>query len=134
MSDDDQGRDTDPEAGEVRTYSRTFTREDVEQFAELSNDRGYHHLVEQGGGAVMVHGLLTATLPTKVGGDMDYVARSMSFEFPRPVYTGEAITCEVTVEDVTEAEGRTELSATYVCTNEDDEVVLRGDTDGVLFG
>jgi 3-hydroxybutyryl-CoA dehydratase len=138
MTDDPEGEpatgDDRPEPGEVRTYTRTFTTDEVQQFAELSKDQGYHHLVEGGGGPVMVHGLLTATMPTKVGGDMDYVAREMTFEFPRPVHTGETVTCEVTVEDVTDGEGRTELAASYVCTNEDDEVVLRGDTEGVIFG
>lgn len=123
-----------PEPGEVRTVERTFTNEEVRQFADLSKDEGYHHLVAEGDGRLMVHGLLTATLPTKIGGDMDYIARSMTFEFPRPVYTGEAITCEVTVEHVAESDGRIELEATYVCTIEDDEVVLRGETDGVVFG
>lgn len=122
-----------PEAGEVRTVERSFTNEEVREFADLSRDEGYHHLVAEGDGRLMVHGLLTATLPTKIGGEMDYVARSMTFEFPRPVYTGETITCEVTVERVEETGGRTELSATYECTNEDDEVVLHGDTEGVVF-
>lgn len=126
--------DAVPAAGDVETYARTFTPEDVRQFADLSQDEGYHHLVEQQDGRLMVHGLLTATMPTKIGGDMDYVARSMTFEFPRPVYTGETITCEVTVEDVDETGDRVELSAAFVCTNEDDEVVLRGDSEGVVFG
>lgn len=121
-------------AGESYTYTRTFTPAEVTQFADLSEDEGYHHLVADQSGAVMVHGLLTATLPTKFGGDIDYVARSMHFEFPRPVYTGETITCEVTVEDLTETDARTELAATFVCTNEDDAVVLEGESEGVIVG
>ncbi|MFB6268283.1 MAG: MaoC family dehydratase [Halodesulfurarchaeum sp.] len=124
---------SDLEAGQTITYSRTFTREDVETFAELSGDRGYHHLVEEGSGPAMVHGLLTATLPTKVGGDINYVARTMHFEFPRPVYTGETITCEVTLETLSESNGRRELEASWVCTNEDEAVVLRGSSEGILY-
>ena len=56
-----------PSEGDVATYSRTFTTEDVEQFGELSGDRGSHHETD----TPMVHGLLTATLPTKLGGDLD---------------------------------------------------------------
>ncbi|NIS30185.1 MAG: dehydratase, partial [Actinobacteria bacterium] len=56
------------EPGSRHTYERTFDREDVERFAELSRDEGYHHLVAEGDGPVLVHGLLTATLPTKLGG------------------------------------------------------------------
>ena len=124
----------DIEEGQVVTYERTFTPEEVREFADLSGDEGYHHLVAGQTGDLMVHGLLTATLPTKVGGDIDYVARTMEFEFPRPVYTGEAITCELTLDTVTETEGRTELDTSWVCTNEDDEVVMRGSSSGVVFG
>jgi acyl dehydratase len=122
------------EAGQVVTHDRTFTREEVEQFADLSGDEGYHHLVAESSGEVMVHGLLTATLPTKIGGDIDYVARTMEFDFPRPVYTGETITCELTLEEVQETEGRTELDTSWVCRNEDDEVVMTGSSSGVVFG
>jgi len=124
----------DIEAGTVVTYERTFTREDVAAFADLSGDRSYHHLVDEQSGPVMVHGLLTATMPTKVGGDIDYVARTMDFEFPRPVYTGETVTCEVTIESVTEGEGRRELDVAWDCTNEDDQRVLTGTSSGVIFG
>ncbi len=42
---------------------------------------------------LMAHGLLTATLPTKLGGDLNYIARTMEFEFLRPVYAGEELRC-----------------------------------------
>lgn len=120
--------------GETLTYSRAFTKADVREFAELSKDTGYHHLVAGDDERLMVHGLLTATLPTKIGGDLNYVARRMDFEFTKPVYTGEEIDCAVTADRVEEADGRTELEATCVCTNEDGEVVLRAETEGVIFG
>lgn len=120
--------------GETRTFARTFSVDEVRAFAELSKDEGYHHMVTDDSGEVVVHGLLTATLPTKIGGDLDFVARDMTFEFLRPVYTGERIECEVTVTDVTESDDRTHLTSEAVCTNEDDEVVLRGEFDGVTFG
>ncbi len=119
-----------PAEGDTKTYSRTFSDDDVEQFADLSGDRGSHH---EAGDDRMVHGLLTATLPTKIGGDMDYVARRMSFEFRRPVYVGEEITCTSTVESVESGEARYEIDVSFVCRNEDGEVVLDGDVEGVIF-
>ncbi|MDZ7701380.1 MAG: dehydratase [Halobacteriales archaeon] len=121
------------EPGAERSYSRTFTREDVERFADLSHDEGYHHLVADSDGTVLVHGLLTATLPTKIGGDIDYLARTMQFEFPRPAYTGREITCELTVDSLEEREDRYDLAASFACTTPDGEVVMRGETDGVVL-
>jgi 3-hydroxybutyryl-CoA dehydratase len=122
-----------PDEGETVTYSRTFTNEDVKRFADLSNDDGYHHVVENEDGQVVLHGLLTATMPTKIGGDIDYVARTMEFEFPQPAYTGVEITCKVTIERLEQRDGRTELDSSFVCETEDGDVVLRGQTEGVIM-
>ena len=84
-------------------------------------------------GAVLVHGLLTATLPTKLGGDLDYLARSMHVEFPRPVVTGQAVTCELTVEFLEVREDRYALAAGFECATPDGTVVRRGDSEGVVF-
>jgi acyl dehydratase len=123
-----------PPEGEGSTYTRTFTNEEVEQFAELSRDEGYHHLVADEEGQVVLHGLLTATMPTKLGGDIDFLARTMEFEFPRPAYTGVEITCETTMESVEEHDGRTELEVSFVCETAEGEVVLRGRSEGVVMG
>jgi len=123
-----------PAEGDGSTYTRTFTNEEVEQFAALSNDDGYHHLVADEDGQVVLHGLLTATMPTKLGGDIDFLARTMEFEFPRPAYTGVEITCETTMESVEEREDHTELEVSFVCETEHGEVVLRGHSEGVVMG
>ncbi len=119
-----------PTEGETKSYSQTFTGEDVARFADISGDRGRHHVE---GDSRMVHGLLTATLPTKLGGDMDYVARTMTFRFREPVYVGEEITCEATIEEVTSREERHEMAVSFVCRNEKSSVVLDGETEGVIF-
>ena len=121
------------EPGEARTVERTFTRADVERFADLSRDEGYHHLVADADGTVLVHGLLTATLPTKLGGDLDFLARSMRFEFPRPLYTGQAVTCTMTVESLEERGDRFDLAASFECETADGTVVMRGESEGVVF-
>jgi acyl dehydratase len=118
--------------GEVRTYERTFTEEAIRTFAELSGDTGRQHVERDAEGRLMAQGLLTATLPTKIGGEMDYVARSMTFEFHRPVYAGDTVTCETEIEDLQEREGRTLLSATFVCHNQDGERVMSGRSEGMV--
>jgi len=80
----------------------------------------------------MVQGLLTATIPTKLGGDMNYIARRIVYDFVRPVFTGDTITCEGTVEKVEPAEGRLNVFLSFVCRNQDGKEVLRGTTEGII--
>ena len=122
-----------PEEGTVISYERTFTREDVEAFADLSGDRGAHHEEPDEDGRLVVHGLLTATLPTKIGGDLDMLARESTFRFHRPVYTGQRITCETTLEEVVHGDGRADVDVGLSCHNEAGDLVLSGSVDGVVF-
>ena len=121
------------EEGQVREYERTFTNDDVRQFTDVSGDAGAHHVEPDDEGRLMVQGLLTATLPTKIGGDLDMVAQAMAFEFVRPVYTGDTVTCRATAADVHEREDRTETTIEFTCRNGDEEVVLTGQVEGVIF-
>jgi acyl dehydratase len=121
----------DVTTGETLVYERTFTAEDVQQFAAVSHDEGTHHTTADEDGTLVVHGLLTATLPTKLGGDIDFLARTMEFEFHRPVYTGQTVRCELTLDEVTERDDRYDVAGTYVCTV-DGDVVMRGESDGVV--
>lgn len=118
--------------GQKSAYTRSFTREDVDSFAEFSGDRGIHHMVPDSKGRVMVQGLLTATLPTKLGGDMNYIARKMTFEFVKPVFVGDTITCEGTVLSITESDDRFSVAMSILCRNQDGEEVLRGGTEGII--
>ena len=83
-------------------------------------------------GRIMVQGLLTATLPTKLGGEMNYIARHIVFDFARPVFAGDTITCEGNVEKVEPAEERLNVSLSFICHNQEGKEVLRGRTDGII--
>lgn len=120
------------EEGETRNHERTFTDADVRQFAEVSGDTGQQHVERDERGRLMVHGLLTATLPTKIGGELNYVASTMTFEFHRPVYTGDTITCETEMTQAVEQETRTLLTAEFVCHNQDGDRVLSGRSEGFV--
>jgi 3-hydroxybutyryl-CoA dehydratase len=122
------------QVGEIITFERTFTLRDVELFTEISGDQGIHHLTPDEQGRLVVQGLLTATLPTKVGGDHNVLARNMNFEFLRPVFTGDTIICEVTIERYEKQEkNRTAIRATFICTNQNDKKVLTGEFSGVIL-
>ncbi|MDQ2073986.1 MaoC/PaaZ C-terminal domain-containing protein [Haloarcula sp. NS06] len=88
------------EVGETFTETRTFRPEDVDQFAALSGDDQPRHTEPDGDGRRMVQGLLTASLLTSIGGDLEVLASRMDLQFQRPVYTGETLVCELTVVDV----------------------------------
>jgi 3-hydroxybutyryl-CoA dehydratase len=113
-------------------FERRFTLEDVERFAAISGDRGVHHVRPDERGRIMLQGLLTATLPTKLGGDLNYIARSMNFEFPRPVFAGDTITAEAVVEKISQSNRGSRIRIRYVCRNQEGKEVLLGTTDGVI--
>jgi acyl dehydratase len=101
-------------------------------FSELSGDKGVHHMEADSQGRIMVQGLLTATIPTKLGGDMNYIARHIVYDFVRPVFAGDTIICEGTVEKVEPAAGRLNVSLSFKCRNQDGKEVLRGTTEGII--
>jgi acyl dehydratase len=121
------------EAGSELRWSRTFTAEDVELFGRVSGDRGIHHVQADPQGRLVVQGLLTATLPTKLGGDQDFLARDMVFEFLRPVFTGDTIDCVVAVTRVEKQPGRTYAEMAASCTNQAGKEVLRCAVKGVIL-
>ncbi|MBX6395730.1 MAG: MaoC family dehydratase N-terminal domain-containing protein [Alicyclobacillaceae bacterium] len=119
-------------AGDVFTWQRTFTKEDVLQFAELTGDKGRHHMVPDEQGRVMVQGLLTASIATKIGGDLNYIAREITSEFIRPVFTGDTITCELTITEVTQMEGFKRVSMKTVYRNQHGKEVIIGHSHGII--
>ncbi len=124
---------TTPEVGSEHVFERTFTTEDVRRFADLSLDTQPQHVEPDAEGRLMVHGLLTATLPTKIGGDLEVLAHTMTVTFHRPVYTGEAITCTWTHEEVDEREDRYSISVAIDCRGDDGETVMSGSLTGVVW-
>ncbi|MTD31171.1 enoyl-CoA hydratase [Planomicrobium sp. YIM 101495] len=122
------------QVGEIISFERTFTKEDVELFTKVSRDEGVHHLTPDEQGRLVVQGLLTATLPTKVGGDNNVLARTMNFEFLRPVFTEDTIICEVEIEQYDNQEnGRISIRASFRCRNQHKKDVLMGEFAGVIL-
>lgn len=120
--------------GDIIRFERTFTKEDVEIFTKISMDEGDHHTNPDELGRLVVQGLLTATLPTKVGGEYNVLARTMNFEFLRPVFTEDTISCEVTIEKLEKKNhNRIAILATFLCTNQHEKLVLSGNFAGVIL-
>ena len=120
------------EIGDIISWQRTFSETDIRAFTELSGDAGEHHLQPDAQGRLMAHGLLTATIPTKIGGDMNFIAREMTFQFFRPVFSGDTISCDVTVAELEAAEELTKILTTFVCSNQHGKEVMTGTARGVI--
>nr|BBH94539.1 enoyl-CoA hydratase [Thermogemmatispora argillosa] len=120
------------QVGDVLTYERTFQEEDIRLFAELSGDKGRHHMQPDAQGRLMVHGLLTASIPTKLGGDLNFIARSMQMEFLRPVFAGDRVRCEMTVSRLEPEDGYLLVELVSVCRNQHGKEVLRGQAQGII--
>ncbi|WP_082233036.1 FAS1-like dehydratase domain-containing protein [Halobacillus massiliensis] len=118
--------------GDVYTWDRTFTKEEVIEFSRISGDQGRHHVEPDDQGRLMVQGLLTASLGTKIGGDLNYIAREMVSEFIRPVFSGDTITCEVTLTNVANADGFKKVEMKSVYLNQKGKEVLTGSSYGII--
>ncbi|MDH4261914.1 MAG: dehydratase [Spirochaetia bacterium] len=112
-------------------YTRLITREDIIKFAEISHDRGQHHVDLKK--KLLAHGLLVATLPTKLGGDLNFIASAIEFNFIKGVYEGETITCLAKVENLLEQEKRFKTKFSFYCVNESGEMVMEGTTKGMIW-
>ncbi|NDA55749.1 MAG: MaoC family dehydratase [Betaproteobacteria bacterium] len=95
------------QVGDRFTISRSFTADDIALFAQLSRDHNPVHgddgyIALKGFKAPIAHGLLTASLMTEIGGQIGWLAASMSLRFKRPVYAGEMLHCEWLIAEIDE--------------------------------
>lgn len=118
--------------GDTISWTRSFNEDDIRLFNQMSGDEGIHHVRPDEKGRLMVHGLLTATIPTKIGGDMNFIAREMKFQFYRPVFAGDTIECEVTVVQLDPAVEYTNVRTEFVCRNQLGKEVMSGHALGVI--
>ena len=118
--------------GDEFISKRTITEEDIRVFGKLTGDEGIHHVETDAQGRLMAQGLLTASLPTKIGGDLNFVAREMTFRFVRPVYAGDAIECRVTITDVREEAEFVNVSSRWTCVNQRGKEVMNGNAEGIV--
>jgi 3-hydroxybutyryl-CoA dehydratase len=118
--------------GDTVTWERTFTEDDIRLFNQVSGDEGVHHVTPDEQGRLMVHGLLTATVPTKIGGDLNFIARELKYQFHRPVFADDTVTCVVTVVEFEPSEQYTNVRTDFVCRNQNGKEVMSGYAQGVI--
>ncbi len=121
--------------GDVATYERTVTAEDVEKFAAVTGDtnplhRDPEYAKKTRFGECIAHGMLSAgyisaVLGTKLAPHACAVYLSQSIRFLRPVKIGDAIKAVAEVKEL-DAEKRT-LTLQTECHNQDGDAVVKGE-------
>ncbi|MBW2001859.1 MAG: MaoC family dehydratase [Deltaproteobacteria bacterium] len=122
--------------GDTFTTSRTFTEQQVMDFAKISRDYNPFHFDERFIKAMkfnrkICHGLLVASMVTEIGGQLGWLATEMDFKFQKPVYLGDTIKAELTVIDIDENGLAT---SEVVFTNQDGATVLEAVIKGFAPG
>ncbi len=122
--------------GDTFSVSRTFATADVIRFAQISKDFNPVHFDDRFArlkkfDGPICHGLLVATLLTEIGGQIGWLASGMVFEFKKPVYPGQTVTCDFTLVAI-DPNGRARAEAIY--TNESGVMVVKAVLTGILPG
>jgi acyl dehydratase len=128
-----QARKESIKPGAVFAKERAFTADDVRDFGRVSRDLGTHHVQPDAQGRVMLQGLLTATLATEIGGELDFLASEMVLRFLRPVFSGDLIRCEVRVDSHGEDAKRISLELSVSMKNQNGKEVMQGTIRGVIL-
>jgi acyl dehydratase len=124
---------TPPAVGQVGTWTRTFTAEDVETFAKLTGDRNPLHFdadfaARTRPGRLIVHGGLTTGLFNALVAEVlpgpGSVFLHQEWDYPAPVYIGDTVTAEA---EVVEARAdKPVVTLRCVARRDDGTEVLRG--------
>lgn len=118
------------------TVVRTFTEQDMVQFADITKDYNAAHFDDRFAAVKnldgrICHGLLVASMITQVGGQIGWLASRFDLRFMKPVYFGDTITCRLTLDDIDE---KGWAKATAVYQNQEGTIVLEAYLEGVLPG
>ncbi|WP_119071936.1 MaoC family dehydratase [Aggregatilinea lenta] len=122
------------QVGAKASCTKTFSDDDVRQFAHITGDENPVHLDENFAansrfGRRIVHGILTVGLISKLlGNDLPgpgtlYMGQTLKFK--APVFIGDTVTATVEVIKIRADRGIVTLDTT--CVNQDGTVVLEGE-------
>lgn len=120
--------------GDTASLSKTISDDDIRAFADVTGDRNPLHLDEEFArqtrfGRRIAHGMLSASLISAVianelpGQGSIYLGQTLQFVVP--VFLGDTVTARVTVSTI--RVDKPILKLETVCTNQRNEVVIRGE-------
>lgn len=113
--------------GSLLTWSRRYGREDVAAFDGLSGR------VPPAADQDHLPCLLVVAPLTKLGGDLDYLARKMVWTHARPVRVGEELTAELEITSLTENEGFHRIVFDARIRADAGDVVVSGTSKGMIL-
>ena len=120
--------------GDSASISKTITDEEIQAFADVSEDHNPLHLDDEYAaktrfGRRIAHGMLSASLISAVLGNelpgAGSVYLSQTLKFVKPVFPGDRVTARVTVTGV--RDDKPILTLETVCVNQHNEPVLKGE-------
>ena len=122
--------------GDTFIITRTFTENDMINFAELTRDYNPIHfdkryVEEKNFDDCICHGLLVASIITEIGGQIGWLASGMDLRFRKPVYFGDTIKCTFTI---TEISNNIKTTAEAEFINQNDDIVLEATLHGFIPG
>lgn len=120
--------------GQSFTYSRTFNQQETQLFGDMTRDYNPVHYdprwsEAKGFKGLICHGLLVGSMICEFGGQVGWLATGMRFNYLKPVYFGDTVTCTITITRIEEY-GRAEAEAFF--TNEAGEQVCTAFLTGRL--
>ena len=120
--------------GDRFSFSRTFTEEDMLNFADITLDYNPVHFDDRFTKAKnfrgrICHGLLVGSMLTQIGGQIGVLASRIDLSFKRPVYFGDTITCSWTFTDI-DPKGRARAEVEF--SNQDGALVISAAVKGIL--
>lgn len=125
----------DLKVGQRFSWRRTVTQADLDDTVQRTGDHGGYHVDEAwakraGFRTLITPGMFQAAMVTKLGGDLNLLARKITFSFDKPVYVGDTLEAEVTVTLIELPKNRITLEGKI--TNQAGVVVLTCTTVGYL--
>jgi hypothetical protein len=123
----DRSRTQQVAVGTVLDHSCRYTRDDLRTFAELAGRD------DADAEPTFLPDLLVIAPLTKLGGDLHFIARKMTWTAHRPVRWDEEIRAELAVTRLTEAGPTTKIEFSARILVADGEIVLSGTSKGILF-
>lgn len=122
--------------GDRFSVTRTFRESDMLEFAGISRDYNPVHFDERyarsrGFSGRINHGLLVGSMLTEIGGQIGWLATHMSFDFKKPVYLNQTVTCVLEITRV-DQKGRAEAEAVF--TDSEDKIIMTARLSGFLPG